>query len=46
MDDSFRVDVGMEQARQFLLDIAEIGLPTGTEALDPSSPQYFGDLIT
>jgi 3-deoxy-7-phosphoheptulonate synthase len=46
MDDSFRVDVGMEKARQFLLDVAEIGLPTGTEALDPISPQYYGDLIT
>ncbi len=46
MDDSFRVDVGMQKARQFLLDVAEIGLPTGTEALDPISPQYYGDLIT
>ena len=46
MDDSFRVDIGMERARQFLLDVAEIGLPTGTEALDPISPQYYGDLIT
>ena len=46
MDDSFRVDVGMERARQFLLDICEIGLPAGTEALDPISPQYYGDLIS
>lgn len=46
MDDSFRVDVGMEKARQFLLDVSELGLPTGTEALDPISPQYYGDLIT
>ncbi|MFY9722279.1 MAG: 3-deoxy-7-phosphoheptulonate synthase, partial [Azonexus sp.] len=46
MDDSFRVDIGMEKARQFLLDVAELGLPTGTEALDPISPQYYGDLIT
>ena len=46
MDDSFRVDVGMEQARQFLHDVAEIGLPAGTEALDPISPQFLGDLIT
>jgi 3-deoxy-7-phosphoheptulonate synthase len=46
MDDSFRIDIGMEKARQFLLDIAELGLPTGTEALDPISPQYYGDLIT
>jgi 3-deoxy-7-phosphoheptulonate synthase len=46
MDDSFRVDIGMEKARQFLLDVSELGLPTGTEALDPISPQYYGDLIT
>jgi 3-deoxy-7-phosphoheptulonate synthase len=46
MDDSFRIDIGMEKARKFLLDIAELGLPTGTEALDPISPQYYGDLIT
>ncbi|SFU39700.1 3-deoxy-7-phosphoheptulonate synthase [Pseudoduganella namucuonensis] len=45
MDDSFRVDVGMEKARQFLLDVCEMGLPTATEALDPISPQYLGDLI-
>ncbi|HEU4851278.1 MAG TPA: 3-deoxy-7-phosphoheptulonate synthase, partial [Telluria sp.] len=45
MDDSFRVNVGMEKARQFLLDVCEIGLPTATEALDPISPQYLGDLI-
>ena len=45
MDDSFQVDVGMEKARQFLLDICELGLPTATEALDPISPQYLGDLI-
>jgi 3-deoxy-7-phosphoheptulonate synthase len=45
MDDSFRVDAGMEQARRFLLDVCEMGLPTATEALDPISPQYLGDLI-
>ncbi len=46
MDDSFRIDIGMQKAREFLLQVAEIGLPTGTEALDPNSPQYYGDLIT
>lgn len=46
MDDSFRIDVGMAKAREFLLQVAEIGLPTGTEALDPNAPQYYGDLIT
>jgi 3-deoxy-7-phosphoheptulonate synthase len=45
MDDSFRVNEGMEKARKFLLDVCEMGLPTATEALDPISPQYLGDLI-
>ncbi len=46
MDDSFRVDEGIEKGRRFLLDVAELGLPAGTEALDPISPQYHGDLIS
>jgi len=46
MDDSFRIDEGMEKARRFLLDVNEIGLPAGTEALDPIAPQYYGDLIS
>jgi 3-deoxy-7-phosphoheptulonate synthase len=45
MDDSFRIDVGMEKARRFLLDVNELGIPAGTEALDPIAPQYYGDLI-
>ena len=45
MDDSFRIDEGMQKARQFLRDVNEVGLPTGTEALDPIAPQYYGDLI-
>lgn len=45
IDDSFRVEEGMGKAREFLLAVNEIGLPAGTEALDPISPQYLGDLI-
>ncbi len=45
MDDSFHVNKGMEQARAFLHEVAEIGLPSATEALDPISPQLLGDLI-
>ena len=45
MDDSFRIDEGMERGRQFLLDVNELGLAAGTEALDPIAPQYYGDLI-
>ncbi len=46
MNDSFRIDEGMEKARQFLLDVNNLGLPAGTEALDPIAPQYYGDLIS
>lgn len=46
MDDSFRIDEGMRLARKFLLEVNELGLPAGSEALDPISPQYLGDLIT
>ena len=46
LDDTFLVNKGMEKARCFLRDVAEIGLPAGTEALDPIAPQFLGDLIT
>jgi 3-deoxy-7-phosphoheptulonate synthase len=46
MDDSFEIEEGLKKARKLLLDIAELGLPAGTEALDPMSPQYLSDLIS
>ena len=46
LNDTFRVDDGLRLARRLLLDIAELGLPVGTEALDPLNPQYIGDLIS
>jgi 3-deoxy-7-phosphoheptulonate synthase len=46
MDDSFRIDLGMEKARHFLREVARTGLPIATEALDPIAPQYYGDLIS
>lgn len=46
LDDSFRIEEGMVRARELLLHMAEVGLPAGTEALDPITPQYLGDLIT
>jgi 3-deoxy-7-phosphoheptulonate synthase len=45
MDDSFQIEEGMRLARRLLLDINALGLPCGTEALDPITPQYLGDLI-
>jgi len=46
MDDSFHIEEGLQMARSLLLELAEMGVPAGTEALDPISPQYFSDLIT
>ena len=45
MDDSFHIDEGLRLARRLLIDINDLGLPCGTEALDPITPQYLGDLI-
>jgi 3-deoxy-7-phosphoheptulonate synthase len=46
LDDSFRIDEGIVRARQLLLELAELGLPAGTEALDPITPQYTADLVS
>ena len=46
MDDSFQIEKGLQLARKLLLDIGDMGLPTGTEALDPITPQYLQDLIS
>ncbi|MWP62164.1 3-deoxy-7-phosphoheptulonate synthase [Gilliamella sp. Pas-s25] len=46
MDSSFDIEHGLKKARKLLLDIAEIGLPIATEALDPNTPQYIADLIS
>jgi 3-deoxy-7-phosphoheptulonate synthase len=45
MDDSFHIEEGLRIARQLLVDLNDMGLPCGTEALDPITPQYLGDLI-
>ncbi|MBI5612045.1 MAG: 3-deoxy-7-phosphoheptulonate synthase, partial [Gammaproteobacteria bacterium] len=46
MDDSFHIEKGLYLARELLLYLAELGLPTATEALDPITPQYLSDLVT
>src|SRR5918996_224523 len=45
LDDSFRINDGLRLARRLLLDLAEVGIPAGTEFLDPITPQYIADLI-
>lgn len=46
LNDSFKIQEGLHIGRKLLLDIAELGLPAATEALDPISPQYLHDLIS
>src|SRR5690606_23339599 len=46
LDDSFKIQDGLSIGRQLLLDLADMGLPAATEALDPISPQYLQDLIS
>jgi len=46
MDDSFDIAHGLHLGRSLLVELAEMGLPTATEALDPTSPQYLQDTIS
>jgi 3-deoxy-7-phosphoheptulonate synthase len=46
MNGSFEIEEGLTIARRLLLELAELGLPLATEALDPISPQYIQDLIS
>jgi 3-deoxy-7-phosphoheptulonate synthase len=45
LDDSFDINQGLRVARKLLLDLANMGVPAGTEFLDTISPQYIADLI-
>jgi 3-deoxy-7-phosphoheptulonate synthase len=46
MNDSFAIEDGLKLARKLLVDLAEMGILTSTEALDPVSPQYLQDMIS
>ena len=45
LNDTFAISDGLRLARKLLLELAELGLPLSTEALDPITPQYLQDLI-
>jgi len=45
MDNSFKINKGLELARTLLFDINAMGLPAGVEYLDLISPQYIADLV-
>jgi 3-deoxy-7-phosphoheptulonate synthase len=46
MDGSYDIEFGLKTARKLLLDITSLGLPAGTEFLDPIVPQYIADLVS
>ncbi|MFT5883259.1 MAG: 3-deoxy-7-phosphoheptulonate synthase, partial [Crocinitomicaceae bacterium] len=46
LDGSDNITEGLKQARTFLRQIIDTGLPTATELLDPITPQYIADLIS
>ena len=46
LDESFLINEGLRKARHLLLDLAEMGVPAGTEFLDMISPQYLAGLVS
>ena len=46
LDGSFRINEGLARARELLLKINDLGLPTAGELLDAVSPQYVADLMS
>ncbi len=45
LDETYKINDGLRLARNLLLDLAEMGVPTGTEFLDMISPQYIAGLV-
>ncbi len=46
LDGSGDVNAGLHMARGLLLEVLSLGLPTGSEFLDPITPQYISDAVT
>ncbi len=46
LNDTFDVEQGLRKARELLTWIADLGLPAGTEVLDPITPQYLAELFS
>jgi 3-deoxy-7-phosphoheptulonate synthase len=46
LNGSFRINEGLRLARGLLCDVTSLGLPIGTEFLDPISPQFVADFIS
>lgn len=46
LNGSYDINTGLRLARKLLLDLAQLGLPSATELLDPITPQYIADVIS
>jgi 3-deoxy-7-phosphoheptulonate synthase len=46
LDGSHDIAAGLRAARSFLQQVTALGLPAGTEFLEPISPQYMADLVS
>jgi 3-deoxy-7-phosphoheptulonate synthase len=46
LDGTHDVEEGFRKARRILLKVNEIGIPAGTEFVDPITPQYISTLIS
>jgi len=46
LDGTYQINRGLRLARRLLLDVAEVGVPAGTEFLDTTFGQYYTDLIS
>lgn len=46
LDGSYRINRGLRLARKLLADVADLGLPAGTEFLDTTFGQYYTDLVS
>lgn len=45
LDETYDVHRGLRTARKLLLDVGSLGVPSGTEFLDPITPQYIADAV-
>ena len=46
LNDSYKINTGIQSARNLLRNITDLQVPCSTEHVDTITPQYFGDLLT
>ncbi|WP_017445561.1 3-deoxy-7-phosphoheptulonate synthase [Gayadomonas joobiniege] len=46
IDGTFSIEEGLHKARKLLIELADMGIPMATEALDPISPQYLAEMFS